>query len=216
MTAVATLIKLETITGYRDGLSARRDRVQFVDLPWTRQLAVDGIGEPGGRAFQEAFRALYPVAYTLHFALKRHGIDAPIGALEGLFWVPGAEDAGGWSLLGDRDPGGPLSWSLRLPVADAATESEIEAAIATVREKQAPPALDRLRVVEWTEGPAAQILHVGPYDVEGPTIRRLHAAIADAGARQRGIHHEIYISDPTRTAPERLKTVIRQPIELDA
>ncbi len=127
--------------------------------------------------------------------------------------MPGAEDAGGSSLLGDRDPGGPLSWSLRLPVPDAATDREIEAAIAAVAQKQDPPALGRLRVVEWTEGRAAQILHIGPYDAEGPTIRRLHAAIEAAGARQRGIHHEIYISDPTRTAPERLKTVIRQPIE---
>jgi len=212
MTAVAIPIEFEQVKGYRDSLSARRDRARFVDLPWTRQLAIDGTGQPGGPAFQNAFRALYPVAYTLHFALKRRGVDAPIGALEGLFWVPGAEDDGGVALLGDRDPGGPLSWSLRLPLAGMATDTEIDAAIADVARKGAPPALDDLRVVEVIEGLAAQILHVGPYDAEGPTIRRLHAAIAGAGLRQRGIHHEIYISDPTRTAPERLKTVIRQPI----
>lgn len=214
MTLVLTTPDFEHVTEYHDRIAARADRVRFIDVPACRQFAVDGSGPPGGPAFQPAFKALYPVAYTLHFALKRRGIDAPVGAIEGLFW----------QVTGDRlepvaiapEPSDPDAWrwSLRLQIPDLATEDDIEDAIDEVARKKDPPALARLNVIHWTEGPSAQILHVGPYDAEPPTIERLRRAIEDAGCRPRGVHHEIYVSDPGRTAPERLKTVIRQPVEV--
>ena len=213
MSGSMTASAFESVTDYRDLIAARADRVRLIDVPECRQFAVDGTGQPGDDEFAAAFGALYPVAYTLHFALKKRGIDAPVGAIEGLFWFDGTETITPSSFSGEGPGPSAWRWSLRLPVPGPATDEEIRAAISEVARKKDPPALAKLRVVEWTEGPSAQILHVGPYSAEPPTIERLHAAIGSAGLRPRGRHHEIYISDPNRTAPERLKTVIRQPVE---
>jgi hypothetical protein len=102
---------------------------------------------------------------------------------------------------------------LLIGLPDSASDEEIEAAIADVRVRKAPPGLADLRVERWDEGRCAQTLHVGPYAAEEPTIERLHEAIRAAGLRPRGAHHEIYLGDPRRAAPERLRTVIRQPVE---
>lgn len=213
MAAVATLVEFEQVADYRKLVEAHVDRVRFVDVPQCRQFAVDGLGQPGGPEFQAAMGALFPVAYTLHFALKRRGVEEPVGAIEGLFRLGDAETITPAQFKAGAPDGLEWGWSLRLPVPASAAADEIEAAIAEVARKKDPPALGRLRTISWTEGPSAQILHVGPYSAEPPTIERLHAEIASAGLRLRGRHHEIYIGDPNRTAPERLKTVIRQPVE---
>jgi hypothetical protein len=173
---------------------------------------IDGTGAPGDEPFRAAFGALYPVAYTVHFALKRRGVTAPVGPLESLYWFgdrPGAISA---DESQGRDPGA-WRWRLLLPLPEAATAEEVQSAIREVAAKKAPPSLPLLRSERWAEGRAAQTLHVGPYDKESATIAALHDAIATAGYRPSGPHHEIYLSDPNRTAPERLKTIIRQPIE---
>jgi hypothetical protein len=182
---------------YRDEISAHADRVRVLVIPERRYLMIDGSGAPGGTEFASAMSSLYPVAYTLHFALKKRGLEAPVGALEGLFWL-----------------GTPVTWRLMLPVPAVAEDDDIAAAIQQVRERKSPPTIDSLRVERWAEGLAAQIMHVGPYDAETATIAALHAAIEARGLRARGAHHEIYISDPNRTAVGRLKTVIRQPVEV--
>ncbi len=210
MTVVAA--PFEQVGDYQALIKARADRVRFIDVPEYRQFAVDGTGQPGGAEFQTAFGALFPVAYTLHFALKKRGVSAPIGAIEGLFWLEGAETITPALFSSGESDGRAWQWSLRLPVPPPAGDDEIEAAIAEVARKKDPPGLSKLRVVTWTEGPSAQILHVGPYSAEPPTIERLHDGIAAANLRPRGRHHEIYISDPNRTPAERLKTVIRQPV----
>ncbi len=96
-----------------------------------------------------------------------------------------------------------------LPVPDEATDDEVAAAIDEVREKKSPPAIDSLTVEQFEEGLSAEITHVGPYEAEEPTIARLREAIRASGKLVRGPHHEIYVSDPNRTKPERLKTIIR-------
>lgn len=213
MAAIASPIEFEEVADYRKLIEGRADRVRFIDVPECRQFAIDGAGQPGGEEFRAAFGALYPVAYTLHFALKRRGATAPVGALEGLFWLEDTETIIPATFAAGGTDGRAWRWSLRLPVPTAAGDEEVEAAIAEVARKKDPPALGKLHVIGWTEGPSAQILHVGPYSAEPATIERLHAAIDSAGFRPRGRHHEIYISDPNRTAPDRLKTVIRQPVE---
>jgi hypothetical protein len=197
----------------RDLLSAKADRIRFLEVPDTRFFLVEGTGQAGGTEFTQAFAALYPVAYTVHFALKRRGVQAPVGALEGLFWIgePGPITAD--QLAATPDPSRAWTWHLMLPVPEETTDEEIAAAIADVARKKAPPALARLRVETLAEGPSAQVLHVGPYTTEPGTITRLHAAIDAAGLRPRGCHHEIYLSDPGRTDPERIRTIIRQPVE---
>ena len=189
---------------------ARRDRPRFVDVPECRYFAVDGTGAPGGEAYVGAFRALYPAAYTLHFALKERGVTSPVGSLEGLYWHPAPDERG------PADAGPDWStwrWRLMLPIPDAATDDEVREAIRAATRKVGADAMAKLHVWKTIEGHSAQILHVGPYGAEGPTLERLHAAIAGAGLRPRGVHHEVYVSDPNRTPPERLKTIIRQPVE---
>jgi hypothetical protein len=217
-------VSFDPPSGPRDLFVAKPGRARFLFVPAVRHLAVDGTGTPGGDEFREAFGALYPVAYTLHFALKRRGVVATVGALEGLFRLgaaaPGAAglDATPPFRPGDA-PDGPdvdartWTWRLLLPLPAEATGDDIATAIADVAAKKAPAALGRLHVVAWEEGPSAQILHVGPYADEPPTIEALHAAIAAAGLRPRGLHHEIYLSDPNRTAAGRIRTIIRQPVE---
>jgi hypothetical protein len=207
MQATTPPIHFEPIADYRGLVAAPVDRVAFVDIPAWRHLAVDGSGTPGDERFRSAFAALYPVAYTLHFGLKRRGVEAPLGALEGLFTLETGE-----SFATATGPSGAMLWTLMMPVPAAADDADIDAAIAEVTRKKGPDVVAPLRVMRWTEGPSAQIMHVGPYDAERPTIRRLHQAIHAAGLVPAGTHHEIYVSDPTRTKPERLRTVIRQPV----
>lgn len=194
-----------------DAASApRTGEVQFVHIDPRRVLAVDGHGTPGGPAFQAAIGALYPVAYGLHFALRHRGINARVGPLEGLWWQPGDLPVG--AVQPRQGDTGPWPWTLLIGVPVEATDAEVDAAIAAARAKRPSPALDRLRVVTLFEGDCAEVVHLGPYSAEGPTIARLHAAIEATGRAARGRHHEIYLGDPRRSAPERLRTVIRQPV----
>ena len=196
---------------YRDELRAHADRVQILVIPERRYLAIDGVGAPGAESFGQAIAVLYPIAYTIHFGLRRQGIEEPVGALELLMWrgEPGPVDPASFA-----DVNAPAwSWRLMLPIPPTAGDEEIVSAIDDLREKKAPAHIDDLRVERWQEGLVAQTLHVGPYEAEAPTIAALHARLVERGLPARGCHHEIYISDPSRTAPERLKTVIRQPVE---
>jgi len=197
MVVAASPVVFEHDHDYRPQISASDKAVRWLDIPARRYLMIEGTAAPGDPGFRDAIATLYPVAYTLHFALKERGIQAPVGALEGLYWA-------------DRTP---WTWRLMLPVPDAATTADCRAAIETAGARKRPPLLDQLRIEALDEGPVAQTMHIGRYDAEAPTIERLHQAIADAGLRARGTHHEIYISDPNRTAPERMKTLIRQPVE---
>jgi hypothetical protein len=198
MTAVSVPpVEFDHPIDYRDEITARADRVRVLVVPERRYLMIDGVGAPGGAEFAGAMSSLYPVAYTLHFALKKRGLNAPVGALEGLF-----------------PTGEPRSWRLMLPVPAVAGDYDVAAAIDDVRRRKSPPTIDRLRVELWDEGLVAQILHVGAYDDEARTVDALHAAIEARGLLPRGSHHEIYISDPNRTAADRLKTVIRQPVKV--
>jgi hypothetical protein len=204
-------VEFERGVSARDLLRAQPDQVRFVFVPYRRFLMIDGRERPGGSAFTSAIGALYPVAYTLHFALKHRGVDASVGALEGQYWIdtPGPLAP---ETFAQTDDGRTMSWRLQLPVPDEATDDEIVAAIEQVRSRKNPPALRWMRCEGWLEAESAQTLHVGPYGAEYPTISRVHAAIADAGFRPRGCHHEIYLSGPTTTS-ERTRTLIRQPVE---
>lgn len=192
-------------------LAAKAGQTKFLIVPERRYFMIDGHGAPGGPTFQAAFGALYPVAYTVHFALKRRGVAARVGAVEGLYWFGEAEGPVNAGDFGQHDAKD-WNWRLLLPVPEAATTEEIDGAFAEVARKKAPAALGLLRVERWREGPAGQTLHVGSYASEPATIAALQETLAAAGLEPRGCHHEIYISDPNRTAPERLKTIIRQPV----
>jgi hypothetical protein len=179
-----------------------------VEVPELTFLAIDGRGDPNTSAgYAQAVQALYAMAYGVHFALKRRpgGLDARVMPLEGLWWVPDM------SLFRESDKD---AWLWRLLIAQpeqvtAGTVAEVRAA-ATAKKPGLP--LDRVRLERFAEGRCAQVLHRGPYAEEAPTIERLHRYIADRGYRLTGRHHEIYLGDPRRAAPEKLRTILRQPV----
>lgn len=197
--------------GSRAGeLSGKPGVVRFLDLAPARAVMVDGEGAVGPEAFAPLMPGLYGTAYTLRFALKRRGVEERVGPLEGLYWtMDGTTDL---DVILDADRSG-WRWILLIVLAAAATGDELEAAFTAGLAKMDAAAAPRLRLGTLAEGRVAQVLHVGPYSAERPTIERLHAAIDEAGLRPRGDHHEIYLGDPARSAPERRRTILRHPVE---
>lgn len=181
--------------------------VTLVEVPEMSFIMVNGKGAPEGAEYQNAVQALYSTAYTLKFALKKAGkADYPVMALEGLWWAddyaafqPGTGDRNAWR------------WTMMIMQPDIVTAAEVKAAVKAAGEKKDLPSLDKLRFARFHEGKAAQLLHIGPYLAEGPNIRKIHAKITESGGKLSGKHHEIYISDPRRADPAKLKTVLRQP-----
>jgi len=191
-------------------LRGRPGEVRFLDIPGIRAVMIDGEGQAGEATFAARMPGLYSTAYGLHFALKRRGVGVRVGLLEGLYWTAdGSTDLD--AILGpDR---GTWRWTLLISLPPEATDEELATALAGGREKMPAELAADLRIEVFEEGPVAQVLHLGPYAEERPTIERLHAAIAAAGLRPRGRHHELYLGDPRRSAPERLRTLLRQPVE---
>ncbi|MEA5456838.1 GyrI-like domain-containing protein [Sinomonas sp. JGH33] len=194
---------------------ARVGVVDFVTVPEMTFAVVRGSGDPEGTAFSSAVQALYSVSYTAHFIVKkRSGEVTRVMPLEALWWFDGigqAEGAGALTNMAGVDRSA-WHWQAMIAQPEPVTAEVVEQAIEDCRPKHLA-ALDELRCERWAEGQCAQTLHVGPYADEAPTIDRLHAAIAEAGLRPRGAHHEIYLGDPRRSAPEKLRTLLRQPVE---
>ena len=190
---------------YRPGTK----EVVRVDVPPLNYLKIDGRGDPNtAQEYKDAIETLYPVAYTLKFMMKKGalGLDYVVMPLEGLWWV---EDMSKFSVENKGD----WLWTMMILQPDAVTLEMVDEALAQTAEKKNPPALDKVRLEGLYEGASAQIMHIGPYADEAPTISKIHQFITENGRRPRGKHHEIYLSDPRRAAPEKMKTVIRQPFE---
>jgi len=197
---------------------ARRDRVDFVDVPEFAFAMVDGRGAPGGAEFTAAIQALFATSYGAHFAVRAANGWAPkMMPLEALWWIEGPDAARLMERLAmggpGPTPGDQARWHWRAmimqpsPVDDRA----VQAAIARAKAANDSPVLGSVRYERWAEGPSAQIMHVGPYSDEQKDIAVLHAALAEHGYRPRGRHHEIYLGDPRRSAPEKLRTILRHP-----
>jgi len=181
---------------------------QIVQVPSFTYLLIDGEGDPNTSAsFREAIGALYGIAYTLKFMLKKErGQDFRVMPLSGLFH---SEDPSVF-LQGRKNE---WKWTLGIPLPPAVKAADFsKARIEAGAKKKASPALSLVRRELLKEGRCAQILHRGPYAAEKPTIEKLHAFIREHGLAFAGSHHEIYVSDPNRSAPEKLKTIIRQPV----
>lgn len=186
----------------------KKDIIVAVDVPSLTYLMVDGEGNPNtAQSFSEAIEALYSLSYTLKFSLKKspRAIDYGVMPLEGLWW---ADDPRSFHMA-DKSS---WKWTAMIVQPQFITRAEVDAAFDEVRRKKNPAALDRVRFETLTEGPSAQVYYVGPFADEGPTIQRMHDFIHASGKELRGKHHEIYLSDPRRTAPEKLKTILRQPM----
>jgi len=175
-------------------------------VPALRFLTVDGQGDPEtSAAYADAVQALFAVSYTAKFALRKAGAeDFRVGVLEGLWWATDLEAFA----TGDRSQ---WQWRMMIHQPDEIDAELLDRVTEQVAAKKDLPTARSLRLVTFEEGPSAQVMHVGPYDAEQPTIERLHAFLRDQGLTLTGHHHEIYLGDPRRAAPERLRTIIRQP-----
>lgn len=178
-----------------------------VAVPEIAYLMIDGAGDPNTAAeYSEAVTALYTVAYRTKFISKAAtGTDHVVMPLEGLWW---ADDMSSFT-QGDKSN---WKWTMLIAQPDHVTPDQVAHAIAEAVAKQKIVTADAVRFERWREGRAAQVLHFGGYADEAPTIAKLHAFIADSGLSKAGLHHEIYLNDPSRVAPEKLKTIIRQPV----
>lgn len=191
-------------------LAGRPGVVRFLEVAPARAVMVDGEGQPGEATFGARMPGLYTAAYSLRFTLKRRGVEGRVGLLEGLYWTSDEATDLDEVLGPDR---GSWRWTLLIALPGEATEAELASSLEKGRAKVAPEIGANLRIETFDEGAVAQVLHVGPYAAERPTIEALHAAIAAAGLRPRGRHHELYLGDPTRSKPEKLRTLLRHPVE---
>lgn len=178
----------------------------LVDIKPANYLVVTGRGEPGGAAFQAAIGALYNVAFTVKMARKFAGRDYTVSKLEGRWWV----DDPTRSFL--DEPPTKWNWRLMIRVPEFIKEKEVSASIEKLLAKGKPQEVAGVKLEMLKEGKCVQVLHMGPYDKERPTIERMHAFAKEHGLQFHGLHHEIYLSDPRRVAPAKLHTILRHPV----
>jgi len=182
-------------------------KIEFRDVPAMNFLMIDGTGDPNtSLAYKEAIEALFTLSYTLKFMIKKgeQEIDYGVMPLEGLWWV---DDMSKF----DQNKKEDWKWTALIMQPEVVTKELVAICSEVVKNKKNPKALSKIRFEAFTEGKAAQTLHIGPFSEEGPTIKKVHDFILNNGHKLSGKHHEIYLSDIRRAAPEKWKTIIRQP-----
>ncbi|WP_323037654.1 GyrI-like domain-containing protein [Pararhodobacter sp.] len=191
-------------------LSGKAGQIDKIDVPTMTYFAVDGQGAPGSDGYAGAVEALYAVAYGARFHGKTLGHDEKVGPLEGLWW---ADDYAAFSEARREE----WRWTMMIRAPSWLGQEVLEPlrAAAVTKRKDKPAtrhSLGALRLLTLEEGACLQALHIGPYADEAPLIARIHDEAPKQGLRLHGLHHEIYLSDPRRVPPEKLKTLLRQPV----
>lgn len=185
----------------------RPTQVVTVDVPRFNFLMVDGKGDPNtALEYKQAVEALFSLSYTLKFTIKKGpmAIDYGVMPLESLWWAEDMENFGNL-------PKGDWLWTAMIMQPEMIDQDLVNEVTESLKKKKDLPALDKVRLETFKEGRAAQIMHIGPFSEEGPTIQKVHEYIRELGFTNRGKHHEIYLSDIRRAAPEKWKTIVRQP-----
>ncbi len=180
----------------------------IIFVPPVKFFMVDGTGNPNkSPSFDSAVQCLYKVSYTLKMKIIKRDMpdnDYIVPPLEGFWYM---DDMTKWS-YDNKDA---WKWTMMIPIPEFVSQNQIEEAKAIVR-KTNLASIDKLRTENYKEGICVQVLYTGPYEEEGPTIKKMHAYAKQYRYKLRGKHHEIYLSDPRKTAPEKLKTILRQPV----
>lgn len=187
---------------------------ELVDIEPAKFISIQGKGDPSEQAFADKIQALYPTAYALKFIHKEKGQDFVVSKLEGLWWYDEAKFAG--STLDSAPTEIPRSeWEYRLMIRmpDYVEKEDITQAIETVLHKKDIQLARQIEYFTLTEGKCVQMLHVGPFSTEPETLQQIKSFIEENNLQRNGLHHEIYLSDFRKTAPEKLKTILREPVK---
>ncbi|MBI4503322.1 MAG: GyrI-like domain-containing protein [Gemmatimonadetes bacterium] len=203
------MTKIDLRSEFKTLFRASRKNPVLLEVPELQYLTLHGRGDPNGADFQLSVNALYSLAYTLRFRLKKRGeLEYSVMPLEGLWWMPGHATF-------DPQRSDDWHWTLMILQPSEISGQQVADALAEAcaKKPELETILRAVRLESFREGRCAQMLHVGSYATEGSTIEKLHHFIRAAGGRPTGNHHEIYLSDPRRSTPEKLKTILRQPYE---
>ncbi|MEM9858498.1 MAG: GyrI-like domain-containing protein [Bacteroidota bacterium] len=179
---------------------------QLVDVTPYNYLSISGVSSPEAEVFLNAIEALYAVAYGVKFTYKEEGKDLVVPKMEGQWWVEG-------ELPFNQTPRDEWHWNIVIPMPDFVDKKTVESAIQTAIAKKGSPKISEVEFKKLNEGKSVQILHIGNYEEEAPTLEKLFAFVAEQGLEINGYHHEIYLSDPRRTEPSKLRTILRYPVK---
>lgn len=183
-----------------------KTKPQIVEFPEIPYLAIEGKGEPAGKTFTEAVQSLYPFAYGIKGICKKIGKDFAVAKLEGLWWVKSSKPY-------LEVPRQEWYWKLLIRLPDFVTSEITEKARLEVMKKKKVDLLKDIKFEKIAEGKCVQILHIGPYATEPGTIAEMRKTMEENNFVENGLHHEIYLSDPRKTPPQKMKTILRQPVK---
>ena len=218
------MTKIDFKKEFKSLYSPSRIEFQVIEVPPMQYLMIDGKGDPNtAKEYQDAIEALYALAYKLKFmskkVLERDYVVPPLEGLwdspEMVFSLTGVDDEDVWVEKFKASNRDSWQWTMMIMQPEWITSEMFEETHEQVRQGKNPVSLDRMRFERYEEGLCVQILHVGPYAEEAPVLANLHTKyLPENGYTEAGKHHEIYLSDPRKTAPEKLKTVLRQPVRV--
>tara|TARA_Y100000310_G_C20623124_1_gene784397 strand:+ start:133 stop:735 length:603 start_codon:yes stop_codon:yes gene_type:complete len=197
--------KLNLVKEYKEYYTAK-DSPKITEFGQISYLTIEGQGEPAGKAFTNVLEALYPLAYSIKKVYKNQGKDFAVPKLEGLWWVKSNKPA----LEVPRDE---WYWKLLIRMPNFISKKIVEQAKKDVFNKKGLELIKKINLETLNEGKSVQIMHTGPYSKEQKTIQTIKDFIKQNNFTENGLHHEIYLSDPRKTKPEQLKTILRQPIK---
>jgi hypothetical protein len=204
--------KLDLVKKYKSYYTAEAAPT-VVEIGEATFLSILGQGDPSAEQFAVKLQALYTVAYTLKFACKAKNRDFAVPKLEGLWWFD-EKRYGGFSMEEAplRIPRAEWNWRMLIRMPDYVHERDVKQAVAAAQEKKGLPHIDEVAMFTLHEGKSVQMLHVGPFSEEPRTLLVMRAFMDGHKFRQGGLHHEIYLSDFRKTAPAKLKTILREPV----
>lgn len=205
--------KLDLAKHFKSYYSAK-SKPELVHIEKAQYLSIQGKGDPSGDDFAQKIQAIYPVAYALKFAFKAKDKDFVVAKLEGLWWYDEERYAG--VTIADSPTAIPRSeWEYRLliRIPDFVAQKDVETAVEACFASKGQAAIREVSYFEMEEGKVVQMLHTGPFDNEPETLAKLKEFISAHKLGRNGLHHEIYLSDFRKTPPDKLKTILREPVK---
>ena len=200
--------KIDLKKELKDLYNPSAKEIAIVEVPKMNFLMIDGSGDPNtSQEYKDALEALFSLSYMLKFVIKKtRGVDYSVMPLVGLWCV---NDMSKFSVE-HKDS---WKWTSMIMQPEQVTEDKVAKALEELKKKKKLVALSKIRFESFYEGKSAQIMYIGPFSNEGPTIQKIHEFIRKHECTLGGRHHEIYVSDPRRVAPEKMKTILRQPMK---